>query len=86
MQERPEHELSALRLRRLKPCIILIYSLATGGCHSPNRRCRRAKSRMCFSVVAARAERGLQSAGVLVSEEGFGILRARLQGAHAPAG
>ena len=31
-----------------------------------------------FSVVAARvAERGLQSAGVLVSEGGFGILRTR---------
>ena len=39
-----------------------------------------------FSVVAARAtERGLQSAGVLVSEGGFGILRARLCGAHVPA-
>ena len=40
-----------------------------------------------FSVVAAPAtERGLQSAGVLVSEGGFGILRARLCGAHVPAG
>jgi len=40
-----------------------------------------------FSVVAARAtERGLQSAGVLVSEGGFGILRVRLCGAHVPAG
>ena len=40
-----------------------------------------------FSANAARAtERGLQSAGVLVSEGGFGILRARLCGAHVPAG
>src|SRR5207247_8133189 len=40
-----------------------------------------------FSVVAARGtERGLQSAGVLVSEGGFGILRARLCAAHVPAG
>ena len=40
-----------------------------------------------FSVVAARAtERGLQSAGMLVSEEGFGILLAHLCGAHVPAG
>ena len=39
------------------------------------------------STDAARApERGLQSAGVLVSEAGFGILRARLCGAHVPAG
>ena len=39
------------------------------------------------SVVAGRAtERGLQSAGVLVSEGGFGILRARLCAAHVPAG
>src|SRR5206468_2899010 len=39
------------------------------------------------SVVAARGtERGLQSAGVLVSEGGFGILRARLCGPHVPAG
>jgi len=36
-----------------------------------------------FSVVAARAtERGLQSAGALVSERGFGILPTRLYGAH----
>ena len=40
-----------------------------------------------FSVVAARAKgRGLQSAGVLVSEGGFGILRELLCGAHVPAG
>ena len=40
-----------------------------------------------FSVVAAQAkERGLQSAGVLVSEGGFGILRTRLCSAHVPAG
>src|SRR6266568_7636023 len=40
-----------------------------------------------FSVDAARAtERGLQSAGVLVSEGVFGVLRARLFGAHVTAG
>ena len=40
-----------------------------------------------FSVVAARAtERGLQSVGVLISEAGLGILRARLCSAHVPAG
>ena len=39
-----------------------------------------------FSVGAPRAtERGLQSAGALVSEGGFGILRARLCSAEVPA-
>ena len=42
---------------------------------------------LMVSADTARAtERGLQSAGVLVSEGGFGILRARLCGAHVPAG
>ena len=40
-----------------------------------------------FNVVAARAKgRGLQSAGVLVSEGDFGILPTRLHGPHIPAG
>ena len=48
---------------------------------------RSAGAEYLFSVVAARAtERGLQSAGLLVSEGDFGILRARLCAAHVPAG
>jgi len=43
-------------------------------------------ARYVFSVVVARAtERGLQSAGALVSEGGIGVLRARLYCAHVPA-
>src|SRR5207245_5732850 len=54
---------------------------------TPNAPPVRRDAESVFSVVAARGrERGLQSAGVLVSEGGFGILRTRRCGAHIPAG
>jgi hypothetical protein len=50
----------------------------------PSNTCR--PGPLAVRILTLPPERGLQSAGVLVRERGFGILRGRLCGAHVPTG